>query len=358
MESRESPFSLVLRSTSPSPRKDMAATQTLARCLDAVMISGMELVRRAISGTLDRQAAQDFESETPARIRQAMARWLQGSLALLEREGQPGLRSGSSPDLEALAPGLGFRPDRGVSILAEELLIAIRPLESRMPRLSPDLEARLAMAWFCLCAVGAIEPELKVRGVQTVLRAVVLESWPELVEQSLRLVAPEPVRPSPHPVIAAPSDPGPLVSSPRGDPSINRRDLLRRPSREREHQATRVVTDLLQRKIAEHALPEPVRDFLHDVWLRHLRTAVLRDGRNSPRFLQALDAVDELIWTLNEQQRDVGRDQLAQRIPALVQTLDVGAKAVGLSAAQMQPFMDTLFMAHMRRMQRSPRISH
>ena len=353
MEPFKPPPRVVSHAAPLTPHQDHGPAQTLAHCLDAVLVSGMELARRAISGALDRQAAASFEAATPARIRQAMARWLQGSLALTDLGRLPSSPDHALPDMEALAARLGLKPGRGVSILAEELALGIRPLGMQMPRLSPGLDPDAGLAWFCLCAIGAIEAELEVRRLQPLLRGVILEAWPELIEQSLRLVAPQPARPSR-------LGPGSMPAEdrrdfrPAMDASSNRRDLLRRPSREREREATLAVTDLLQRKIVDQSLPESVTEFLQAVWVRHLRTTVLRDGKSSPNFLHALGVVDDLIWTLNEAQIEISRDQLALRIPVVVQTLDAGARSVGLSDAQMQPFMDALFLAHLKRMQRSP----
>lgn len=335
------------------PQQDHGPAQSLAYCLDAVLVSGMELVRRAISGALDRKQAASFEAATPIRIRQAMARWLQGSLALIEVGRVPAQPDSDFPDAEVLAGRLGLKLGRGVSILAEELSLGVRPLAMKMPRLSPGLDPAAGLAWFCLCAIGAIEAELEERRLQPLLRSVVLEAWPELIEQSLRLVGPArtgSLRDGKTTLLLGDRP----QSRPTADASSNRRDLLRRPSRERERQATLAVTDLLQRKIVNQSLPESVTEFLHAVWVRHLRTTVLRDGKTSPNFLHALGVVDDLIWTLNETQIDASRDQLALRIPMVVQTLDAGARSVGLSDAQLQPFMDALFIAHIKRMQRSP----
>lgn len=139
---------------------------------------------------------------------------------------------------------------------------------------------------------------------------------------------------------------------------VNRRDVYRRPSPEQEAAATQAVRSLLEGKISQLALPESVRIFLDTVWIRHLRTTVLRDGESSQQFQSAMQAVDDLIWTLDGGLGPVSRSQLARRIPSLVQTLSQGARSVGLSDEEVQPFMDDLFLAHLRRIQRSPAGGH
>jgi hypothetical protein len=133
----------------------------------------------------------------------------------------------------------------------------------------------------------------------------------------------------------------------------NRRDLRQRPSPEREAAVTEAVNALMAEKIAAQALPESVRRFLETVWVRHLRTAILREGPQGAQFHAAVQAVDDLIWSLDTSGPAVSRAQLVRRIPTLVQTLAMGARSVGLSDEDIQPFLDELFLAHLRRMQRS-----
>lgn len=133
----------------------------------------------------------------------------------------------------------------------------------------------------------------------------------------------------------------------------NRRDLRRRPSPEREAAVTEAINALIADKIGAQPLPESVRQFLETVWVRHLRSAVLRDGPEGEQFHAALQAVDDLIWSLDAGGSAPGRAQLARCIPSLVQTLTLGARSAGLSDEDIQPFLDELFLAHLQRMRRS-----
>jgi hypothetical protein len=133
----------------------------------------------------------------------------------------------------------------------------------------------------------------------------------------------------------------------------NRRDVRHRPSPEREAAVTEAVNALIADKIGAQPLPESVRQFLETVWVRHVRSAVLRDGPEGEQFHAAVQAVDDLIWSLDAGGSAPGRAQLARRIPSLVQTLTLGARSVGLKDEDIQPFLDELFLAHLRRMRRS-----
>jgi hypothetical protein len=135
----------------------------------------------------------------------------------------------------------------------------------------------------------------------------------------------------------------------------NRRDYRRRPSRDREQVVTRRLEDELQRRMANSTVPESVREFLLGVWLRHLRTALLRDGEDSQQYRVALQVVDDLIWTLDGNAGKQSRRQLASRIPPLIRLLTQGVSDIGAKPEEFRPFLDELFLIHLRKMQKVPR---
>jgi hypothetical protein len=135
----------------------------------------------------------------------------------------------------------------------------------------------------------------------------------------------------------------------------NRRDFNRRPSREREQEVTRRLESALRERIARCAVPESVREFLLGVWLRHLRTALLRDGEDSPTYRLAMNVVDDLLWTLDTTGPRQSRSQLASRIPPLIRVLTQGVTDIGARSDEFSAFLDELFVIHLRKMQKVPR---
>lgn len=131
----------------------------------------------------------------------------------------------------------------------------------------------------------------------------------------------------------------------------NRRDYARRPSREREREVTDQIVKMLQDRLERFQVPESVREFVLNVWLRQLRSAVLRDGEESGDFKVALQTVDDLLWSLDTTQERQSRRELAQRIPPLIRLLTRGLAQMGARDEEFKPFFDELFLMHLRKMQ-------
>ena len=135
----------------------------------------------------------------------------------------------------------------------------------------------------------------------------------------------------------------------------NRRDYARRPSRERERLVTEHLRTLLAERLDRHQAPESVRDFVTNVWLRHMRTAALRNGEESAEFRVSLQVVDDLLWSLDEGDERRSRRELAQRIPPLIRLMTQGVREIGAKDEEFKSFFDELFLIHLRRMQRRER---
>ncbi len=132
----------------------------------------------------------------------------------------------------------------------------------------------------------------------------------------------------------------------------NRRDSARRPSREREAQVGEQLKALLEEKTGQREIPESVREFINNVWLRHMRTAALRDGEDSAEFRLATQVLDDLLWSIDGHGERQSRRVLAQRIPNLLKLLTSGIRASGAKDDEYRAFMDELFLMHLRKMQK------
>ncbi|MFO0235557.1 MAG: DUF1631 family protein, partial [Burkholderiales bacterium] len=128
----------------------------------------------------------------------------------------------------------------------------------------------------------------------------------------------------------------------------NRRDYSRRPSREREQDVTRRLESELRDRLERCEVPESVRDFLLGVWLRHLRTALLRDGEDSSQFRLAIQVVDDLLWSLDSSGPRQSRRELAGRIPPLIRLLTQGVNDIGARPEECRRCLGALCLVQLR----------
>jgi Protein of unknown function (DUF1631) len=132
----------------------------------------------------------------------------------------------------------------------------------------------------------------------------------------------------------------------------NRRDFGRRPTRAQEVSVTDKLQKLINDRIGQHDVPDSAREFITQVWMRHLRTAVLRDGEDSQQYKVSLQVVDDLLWSLDNTKRS--KTKLATRIPPLIRLLTQGMREIGAKDDEYKPFFDEIFLMHLRKMQSTP----
>ena len=100
----------------------------------------------------------------------------------------------------------------------------------------------------------------------------------------------------------------------------------------------------VESRMSQHALPEQVKEFIEVAWQPHLQDALLEQGKNSSEYAKAVEALDELIWSVTPKDQPAERAQLGQRVPSLVKRLREGLKS--LSNDTVAPFFDRLFEVH------------
>lgn len=108
--------------------------------------------------------------------------------------------------------------------------------------------------------------------------------------------------------------------------------------------ALQTAKEAVDSRVTQHALPEPVREFIEVAWQPHLQDALLEEGRDSKKYEDAVGALDELIWSVSPKEHAAERVQLGKRLPGLVKRLRGSLKS--LSDDTVNPFFDKLFEVH------------
>ena len=101
---------------------------------------------------------------------------------------------------------------------------------------------------------------------------------------------------------------------------------------------------VVESRMSQHALPEQVKEFIEVAWQPHLQDALLKQGKDSSEYAKAVEALDELIWSVTPKEQPAERAQLGRRVPSLVKRLREGLRS--LPNAAVAPFFDKLFRVH------------
>lgn len=115
-------------------------------------------------------------------------------------------------------------------------------------------------------------------------------------------------------------------------------------SADRHLAAMQTAKQAVESRFAQQPLPEPIREFIEVAWQPHLQDTLLDEGPGSPKFDEAVSALDELIWSVTPKQEPEERANLRKRVPALVKRLRSSLKT--LSDETVNPFFDRLFEVH------------
>jgi hypothetical protein len=99
-------------------------------------------------------------------------------------------------------------------------------------------------------------------------------------------------------------------------------------------------------RLQAHKLPGPLLAFLVEQWLRFLLIVHATSGRNGAEWKQAVETMDQLIWSVEPMKTAEDRRKLAAAVPGLVKRLVAGMTRVGTDAQARERFFGELMKHH------------
>ncbi|EMI1673958.1 regulatory signaling modulator protein AmpE [Pseudomonas aeruginosa] len=87
------------------------------------------------------------------------------------------------------------------------------------------------------------------------------------------------------------------------------------------------VEQVLNQRLLGKVLPEVVVRLLRDAWSKVMLLICLKHGKASAEWREALDTMDELIWSVGPHDDPLSRQQLLERVPGLLKALREEAQA-------------------------------
>jgi hypothetical protein len=103
-------------------------------------------------------------------------------------------------------------------------------------------------------------------------------------------------------------------------------------------------------RVQAHKLPGMVIEFLVEQWRKLLLVVFARHGGSSAEWKQAVEAMDQLIWSVEPKKTPEERRKLMMAVPGLVKQLLAGMQRVGTPPEAKQAFMGELMKVHTQNM--------
>jgi hypothetical protein len=108
----------------------------------------------------------------------------------------------------------------------------------------------------------------------------------------------------------------------------------------------RVEQEIHSRLAPRRQLPEVVQALLRDGWKDVLLLTYLRQGPDSPQWTEAVELIDELLWSVEPKPDSVAREQLLSAIPQLLAGLRNGLSGISYDKNRMAKLLKDLQAVH------------
>ena len=110
-------------------------------------------------------------------------------------------------------------------------------------------------------------------------------------------------------------------------------------------------------RIRVRDLPPPVLKFLAQEWIKLLLLVHAKEGEASDAWKDAIQAMDDLIWSVEPKSTPEDRRKLATLIPGLVKRLSAGIETAGIGEDVRRQFFAELMTYHMQAISAAARTS-
>jgi hypothetical protein len=109
--------------------------------------------------------------------------------------------------------------------------------------------------------------------------------------------------------------------------------------------AQRAAEDAVRARAVDHEVPDTVRLFLCQEWIKPLRQAYLGGGEG-PAWLTAIGLMDDLIWSVRPKLTRESRQYMVKTLPGLLRRLQEGMAQAAIEQAPRERFMSQLVHCH------------
>lgn len=114
----------------------------------------------------------------------------------------------------------------------------------------------------------------------------------------------------------------------------------------KEEDAQKAAEDAVRARAADVEIPEAVRRFLCQEWIKPLRAAYMMGGGECHAWLGALGLMDDLIWSVRPKLTRESRQYMVKTLPGLLRRLQEGMTYAEIAQEARDQFMSQLVHCH------------
>ncbi len=115
---------------------------------------------------------------------------------------------------------------------------------------------------------------------------------------------------------------------------VERRNTEQAAAKARSAKSRELVKVLMQERLADKILPSSITKFLIEEWQQVLFLRHLKHGPESPEWLDAVQTLDDLIWSVQKHEDSKSQDRLQRLLPDLQKRIAAGLESVEATPEQ------------------------
>ena len=125
-------------------------------------------------------------------------------------------------------------------------------------------------------------------------------------------------------------------------------DMIEAREREqiKEEDAQAIAEDAVRARAMDNEVPETVRLFLCQEWIKPLRLGFIGGGTESHAWLTAIGLMDDLIWSVRPKLTRESRQYMVKTLPGLLRRLQEGMLSADIAQSIRDQFMSQLVHCH------------
>lgn len=135
---------------------------------------------------------------------------------------------------------------------------------------------------------------------------------------------------------------------------VEQRTLDAEDGKAKSEIARQRVQQVLNEKVKGQTLPRVVINLLQDAWSNVLFLILLKEGEQAASWQEALQTVDDLLWSVQPVQQAADRKQLLKLLPGLLKNIRAGLTKIAYNPFDMTQLFDDLEKIHLTQLKETP----